>query len=402
MKAEDQFIINIEEQEAVLSENDHLRHYLGHFGGALVLFGPECVVLWTNQVTEQRFGIPGPVIGMNCHDMNHHTPEQCDICPIGRALATGNEEQGILDLAIASGELRSYEITATPILGSFDCAGQVMALARDVTERVRVERELHKRTERLEIQNKRVVEASKQKSRFIASLSHELRTPLTSIIGFSQILLEDTDDPLSSGQKNLLGKVNGNAERLLGMINDLLDLAKMESGHLSVNTSRVDLCSLIAQVVDTMQPLVRGKEIALSCQTDENLPIIRTDEQKLCQILVNLVSNAIKFTPEGSVTVSAGLLGSKVAISVTDTGIGIRRTDFGKIFDEFHQVEAPPVRREGTGLGLAITRRLVYLLGGEVHVSSKLGEGSTFTVTLPVSLSQSILNRRFDDQAAGK
>lgn len=246
---------------------------------------------------------------------------------------------------------------------------------------------LERRVAELEGQLRGAVEASKQKSRFVASLSHELRTPLTSIIGFTEMLLEDTDEPLTAGQRKMMMRVNENSGRLLQMITDLLNLAKMESGRTTVNLSLVDLPALIHQVIETMQPIVRGTEVTLVGEVDGEIPPIRTDGQKLGQILVNLVSNAIKFTPKGAVTLRAERKGSKVVIKVTDTGIGISRSDFGRIFEEFRQIETPHARRNGSGLGLAITRRLVKLLGGEITVSSKLGQGSTFTVTLPVSLS---------------
>ncbi|MBI2844510.1 MAG: HAMP domain-containing histidine kinase [Armatimonadetes bacterium] len=289
-----------------------------------------------------------------------------------RVLQTYNE-QDITEGAAREAALRTSEETAQALL--------------DATDDIAVLKELQKRTEMLEVQNLRMLETVDRKSRFFASMSHELRSPMTSIIGFTEILLEDTEEPLTSSQRSLLLKVRCNAERLLDMINDLLDLSKIESGRMTVKVSRVNLPELIQHVVETMTPLVRNKDTCLETEVPDNLPIMRTDEHNLNKILVNLVSNAIKFTPKGCVKISAALKGSKINISVSDTGIGIRRADFCKIFEEFRQVGEHPVGSNGTGLGLAITKKLVHLLGGEIKVSSKLRQGSAFTVVLPVSLS---------------
>jgi PAS domain S-box-containing protein len=372
------------EAEARLrEENERLKAFLAHVGGALAVLGPDCHVIWTSEESLRYFGLKENAIGRRCYDVIPTTEELCKVCVARRAFATGQVQTRVAEHRTAAGELRYYHGIGTPIRNRSGRVTQVMVLAQDVTELCRVQQELQKKTEMLEIQNRRVLEAAKEKSRFFAGMSHELRTPMTAIIGFTEMLLEDADEPLAPNQRSLLLKVSENAERLVGMINEILDLSKIEAGKMRVDLSRVDLDRLISHVIETMMPLVKSKDLTLSWQAAEELPIIRTDEQKLRQILVNLVSNAIKFTPKGSVTVRAALRSSRISIAVSDTGIGIRQSDLGKIFQEFSQVGGRGAG--GTGLGLAITQRLVNILGGEIRVSSKLGEGSTFTVTLPAA-----------------
>lgn len=374
-------------------ENERLRMFLDHVSVALAVVGPDCKIIWTNDIPERRFGLPSPISEMHCQELNRHRMEQCRDCPAPKAFSSGQVESGVLDFTIASGESRQYLLTATPICEEKGAVAQVMMLAQDITDYHRTQRDLQKHAEMLEVQSRRVIESTKQKSRFFASMSHELRVPLTSIIGFTEILLEDMDEPLTTNQRNLLSKISRNSERLLAMINDLLDISKIESGRMTVNLSKVHIPTLVTQVVETMMPLVKDKSVELSADTTDQFPLICTDEQKLSQVLVNLVSNAIKFTPAGNVTVKASLAGSRICISVSDTGIGIRRKDFNTIFEEFSRVDGNN-RKPGTGLGLAVTRKLVHILGGDIKVSSKLEEGSTFTVTLPTSLTQSLLERR--------
>lgn len=263
-----------------------------------------------------------------------------------------------------------------------------IARAEAVEEELSAEKELKKRAEMLEMENRRAIETVKQKNQFLACVSHDLKTPLTSIIGFTEILLEESEGELASRQKDMLQRVSRNAARLLKMINDLLDLSKLESGRMDLRLSKVRLSVITDHVIHTMIPLVKGRNLTISVELAEDLPLLYTDEQKLTQIIINLVSNAVKFTPEGRVTIKARSCEDKVIIAVSDTGIGISQSDFEAIFEEFRQVGGQKPSNGGTGLGLAITGRLVKILGGEIGVCSELGSGSTFTVKLPLSLNQ--------------
>lgn len=381
-------------ESQLLVEKERFESFLEHVGGGLGLLGPDCRIIWTNKATENNYGLTGPVAGKYCRDVMLPSPEQCQQCPIPKAFKSGQTETTVMETSILPGDSRYYQFTATPIINPDGTISQVMLLAQHVTDQVHNEQEIQTRNEMLEVQNRKILDVNRQKNQFFANISHELRTPLTSIIGFTEILLEDGDDPVSDNQRDMLRKVSQNAERLLTMINDLLDLSKMEEGRMTVTINRVSLAMLITQVVDTMLPLVKDKALTLKAETPFDLPIMRTDEQKLSQILVNLISNAIKFTPSGNVTVKARLSGRKIEIEVSDTGIGIKKGDFKRIFEEFRQIDGPATRNTGTGLGLAITRKLAYLLGGDIKVSSTLGTGSTFIVTLPVILNQSLITRR--------
>ncbi|MDO8586093.1 MAG: PAS domain-containing sensor histidine kinase [Armatimonadota bacterium] len=262
----------------------------------------------------------------------------------------------------------------------------ILVVVRDVTERKQALDELRKRADRLQAQHARLKAATVQKASFFASMSHELRTPMTSIIGFTELLLDDLEDPVSAGQRELLLKVSQNGRRLLGMVNDLLDLSRLESRRMTPVVSEVDLGLLMEQIVANMRPLAKDKDLEIVVTNGGPTTNVYTDEQKLSQILVNLISNAIKFTPSGRVTVAAEATGSQIQVSVSDTGLGIPRSEHRKIFDEFHTMaQRGRQKMPGTGLGLAITKKLCDLLGGKINVVSEPGKGSTFTVLLPNS-----------------
>ena len=221
---------------------------------------------------------------------------------------------------------------------------------------------------------------------FLANMSHELRSPLHSVLGFTQVLMEETYGPLSPRQRRYLKNILSSGRDLLDLINNLLDMSRLEAGRMQKNLDRVSLAELVESVVAKLEPL-RGEGLTVSVEVPEGLPPIIIDPRKTSRILSNLLSNAYKFTPEGGrVRVAAAVEDDRVVLTVSDTGIGIPASELSKVFDKFRQVEPGKARRlEGSGLGLAIVRELTQLLGGEVRVESRPGEGSTFTVTLPVA-----------------
>ncbi|MEE9398001.1 MAG: ATP-binding protein [Methylococcales bacterium] len=229
--------------------------------------------------------------------------------------------------------------------------------------------------------------ATRAKSSFLANMSHELRTPLNTIIGFTRLVARRCEDILPQIQHENLGKVLISADHLLMLINSILDLSKIESGHMEVLRTEVILPPLIDLCIFTVEPIAESKNLRLIKQVDANLPVLQTDIDKLKQILINFLSNAVKFTHEGSITIRVKQSGSNtIDFSVADTGIGVPEDAFEKIFEEFRQVDDDRARKYGgTGLGLAITQRLARLLGGEVKVESTIGVGSTFTLILPVN-----------------
>lgn len=228
-------------------------------------------------------------------------------------------------------------------------------------------------------------EANWMKSQFLANMSHELRTPLNAIINFAYLLSLGVDGPLTTEQEDMLNRIGDSGRHLLGLINDILDLAKIESGRIDLYLEKVYLPELIHGVMSTAVGLVRGRPIELRTQVPDDLPMIQADRKTVRQVLLNLVSNAAKFTDAGHVAVTAVAGETWVTISVEDTGIGMRPEDIPKAFTEFVQVDGEMARRiGGTGLGLPISKRFIEMHGGRIWVESEPGKGTTFHFTLPL------------------
>jgi signal transduction histidine kinase len=227
--------------------------------------------------------------------------------------------------------------------------------------------------------------ASETKSRFLSDMSHELRTPLTSVLNLSNILLMGADGPLTSEQEVQIRLIQKSVGSLMELVNDLLDLAKIEAGKTTVRVSEFMISELFASLRGICRPLLPGDAVALQFDDAAAMLAMRTDEVRLSQILRNFLSNAIKYTERGTIRVHASMThGDHVCFSVADSGIGISPDDQGRIFEDYGQIDGPIQRRvRGTGLGLPLTRKLATLLGGTVTVTSAAGGGSTFTVTIP-------------------
>jgi len=246
--------------------------------------------------------------------------------------------------------------------------------------------EIEQRNRVLVEQNRRLGLEGQTKARFLANMSHELRTPMNAIIGFTSLLLDDRSLHLSERHRRNLERVSRNARDLLELINNVLDLSKIEAGRMDVYSEPADAHDLIERAMAVVEPLKEARPINLNISVEDGLPPMRTDRTKLQQILINLLSNAIKFTREGEVKVTAVRApNNRIRIAVSDTGIGIAESDVNRIFEEFRQIATTGRgSRTGTGLGLPITRRLAEMLGGEISVSSREGAGSVFTLTLPL------------------
>ncbi|HEV2845987.1 MAG TPA: ATP-binding protein [Thermoanaerobaculia bacterium] len=267
---------------------------------------------------------------------------------------------------------------------------QVKRHSEELKEKVReATGELAEQNELLRRQAFQLEQASAMKSQFLANVSHELRTPLNAIMGYTHLLLEGISGELNRPQREKLTRVDANARHLLAVINDLLDIARIESGKMPIQIERVRLPELIDEVMSEVEPLIEGTALQVSRNLSPDLPEIDTDRQKVKQIVLNLLSNALKFTPQGSVAIRLehNHLTEEISIAVSDTGIGIAEESQKTIFEAFEQADSSYARRQGgTGLGLSICRRLAHLLDGRILLVSQLGEGSTFTLFLPCRL----------------
>lgn len=274
-----------------------------------------------------------------------------------------------------------------------EVAKSKMELEKELTRRARLLEERDELVALLQRANKQLKELDTLKSAFIANMSHELRTPMNAIIGYTDLLLDEVDGPLNDEQKASLKKVSANARHLLQLINDVLDISKIESGKIELRPKEVSLKDLIDGIIVTFEPMISKKGLTFSLEIEPGAEKLFVDEDKARQILINLISNAVKFTHKGGITVRARVsergLDSDgkpqfIEIAVIDTGIGIKSEDLDKIFDKFAQADVSTTRQyEGTGLGLSIVRGLVALHKGMVWAESEVGKGSTFHVLLP-------------------
>lgn len=269
-------------------------------------------------------------------------------------------------------------------------AGELAKLNVELEDKVRERTEELEATNReLHIANLKIREADRLKSEFLANMSHELRTPMNAIIGFTRLVRRKSADLLPKRQRENLEKVEISAKQLLALINDILDLSKIEAGKMSVNFMPFDLAALVDTCFSTVESMVQQGKVQLIKEIPDDLPEVVNDQDKLKQIIINLLSNALKFTEEGEVKLSATLEDTSLKIAVSDTGIGIPPDALEYIFDEFRQADGSTTRAHGgTGLGLSITKKLAHLLGGTVDVSSVEGEGSIFTITIALSMKE--------------
>jgi len=374
-------------------------------------FGPE------NEAETQRF-----LAVANAHPLRiNGSSVEADVIRSRKAIIVDNPEQNPFVSKAKQAVAASQSYVQVPIFGRNDVvigiisadykykqrsvqardAAQLLTFASMVgltIENVQLyndlEQQVARRTEELRAALERAQLADRRKSDFLASISHELRTPLNAIIGFSTVLLDDTEQSLSPTQREDIQSINRNGRFLLHLINELLDLARIEAGHLNLDIGSVDLYHIVSEVCDTVQTLLRNRPVLLRNAVPATLPEVSADSDRLRQILFNLLSNAIKFTERGTITVSAqvydevneeGKVGRFVAVSVSDTGIGIPLERQHEIFSEFVQIHGRRSRLGGTGLGLAITRKLVLAQGGRIWVDSTPGIGSTFTFTIPIA-----------------
>ncbi len=282
------------------------------------------------------------------------------------------EAQPIGVIFVVRREAEAFSAKQVQLLQTF-AAQAVIAI-----ENVRLFTEIQEKSRQLEI-------ASQHKSQFLANMSHELRTPLNAIIGYTEMMADGLYGDVSDKARGVLERVQANGRHLLGLINDVLDLSKIEAGQLVLTVEQYSVTDMVGTVLSATESLAKAKNLALGSDVPPGLPTGMGDARRLTQVLLNLVGNAIKFTDQGSVEVRARQVGERFELSVVDSGFGIAPEDQAKIFEEFQQVDNTSTRKKGgTGLGLSISRRIVELHGGRITVESEIGKGSAFKVTVPI------------------
>jgi len=389
------------EERTVAQADRRFRELLEAAPDAIIEIDRDGRIVLLNAVTEKIFGytreelldrtvellIPQELRGTHCGHRSAYWSH-----PSTRTMGSGLKLYG----QRKDGTRFPVEISLSPVKS--DDGFRVTAIIRDVSERERVEERLHAIQENyarelaetnreLELRNLEIERANRLKSEFLASMSHELRTPLHTVIGFSELLGEEIEGPLNDKQKRFIGHIHKDSMHLLELINDVLDLSKIEAGHLELRRESFDVAAAIEDALGSIRSQGSAKSIQLT--TSISVPTaLDADRVRFKQVMYNLLSNAVKFTPQGGkIHVSARVIDGFLEVAVKDNGIGIAKEEHASVFDKFHQVGATTKGvREGTGLGLAITKHLVEQHGGRISLESEPGKGSCFTFTVPFSV----------------
>ena len=356
---------------------------------SIIATDPEGVIVLWNEGARRLYGYePAEIVGRptsvlhTAEDVKAGLPEA-----MMDAARRHGEWQGMVQRVRQDGSAFTARVVITPRRGVDGTPGGFLLISSDATAEVELTTQRGRAEERLHDVNVELEAADVAKNRFLANMSHELRTPLNAILGFTGTMLMELPGPLTDEQAKQLRTVQANGKHLLSIINDLLDLGRIESGKIELNIEPIGCGELAEEVVLGVRPLAEQKGIDMAWVAPKDYLEVRSDRRSLSQILINLTNNAIKFTDEGGVRLEVSRRSengaSAVRFSVIDTGRGIDPKDQQKLFAAFEQIQASSAaRHEGTGLGLYICQRLAVLIGGVITFESKLGEGSTFTLEL--------------------
>jgi PAS domain S-box-containing protein len=368
----------IAERTAELAAVNKEQHSIFETAGAGIVLMRDRSIVRCNRQLEEIFGYdPGELKGKPTR-VWYPDEEAYAIGgqPVYDQLARGETHHRTQQLIRKDGSLFWARVSCRAFDTAFPQKGAV-TIIEDITEERNAE-------EQLRVALDKARESDRIKSAFLATMSHELRTPLNSIIGFTGIMLQGLAGPLNEEQHKQMTMVQNSSRHLLALINDVLDISKIEAGQLELGRAPFDLRASLDKVGKIVTPLAEQKKIDLKIDIADDVGTIVTDQRRLEQVILNLLSNAVKFTDQGRVVVSCRVENDLYSISFTDTGIGMREEELAKIFRPFHQIDTGLARkREGTGLGLSICRKIVDMMGGTIGVESQIGQGSTFTVRIP-------------------
>jgi len=401
-------------------ERDRLNLILENVGDPILVTDDQSNIILMNREAERLFDIPAGT-GLRSRRRQDVRSNDTKFSSLISDFALSADSTRVVQLALRDPEKGNEfpaEVVSGKVLNERGEMTAIVSILHDLTKVVENERlaaelgklnesledriraatvELEERNRQLEWQREELERAYRLKSQFLASMSHELRTPINALLGYTSLMRDQIYGELNQRQEEALSRMYTASQHLLELVNDILDLAKIEAGKMPVHIEPVNVGLIVREVSQTIEPMVRRKDLEYVVEMEDDLPTIRTDRTKVKQIILNLLSNAVKFTHEGQIAVRTRSADGGIVVEVTDTGIGIRDADIAKIFEDFRQVDQSSTREYGgTGLGLSITKKLLHLLGGAVRVESGFGQGSTFTVWLPRESTELLVDDEMD------